>query len=175
MMKVFHLKYADPQETADELSNLFPDESNNNNQNNRTMGMRFLPPWMQQQTPASTKSERMTRQALVRVVPDPRTCSVIVTTSRDQMEQIAGVIETLDKDPAMMQHVFAYKLNNADPVTAQAAMTALFQGANTKAPTTTQNESALAQRQQNNAQQQTSSSSTSGFGSSAGGGTMGSH
>jgi type II secretory pathway component GspD/PulD (secretin) len=175
MMKVFHLKYADPQETADELSTLFPDDSNNNNQNNRTMGMRFLPPWMQQQTPASSKSERMTRQALVRVVPDPRTCSVIVTTSRDQMEQIAGVIETLDKSDAMMQHVFAYKLNNADPVTAQAAMTALFQGPNTKAPTTTQNASALATREQNNAQQQTSSSTTSGLGSSGGGGTTGLH
>jgi type II secretory pathway component GspD/PulD (secretin) len=174
MMKVFHLKYADPQETADELANLFPDDSNNNNQNNRTMGMRFLPPWMQQQNTASAKSERMTRQALVRVVPDPRTCSIIVTTSRDQMEQIAGVIETLDRNPAMMQHVFAYKLNNADPVTAQAAMTALFQGANTKAPTTTQNASPLATREQNNAQQQTSSSSsTSGLGSSAGGGTTG--
>jgi len=175
MMRVFHLKYADPQETADELSSLFPDDSNNNNQINRTMGMRFLPPWMQQQTPASTKSERMTRQALVRVVPDPRTASVIVTTSRDQMEQIAGVIETLDKDPAMMQHVFAYKLNNADPVTAQAAMTALFAGQNTKAPTTTQNASALATRVQNNAQQQTSSSSTTGFGTSGGGGTTGLH
>jgi type II secretory pathway component GspD/PulD (secretin) len=176
MMRVFHLKYADPQEMADELSNLFPDDSNNNNQNNRTMGMRFLPPWMQPQTPANTKSERMTREALVRVVPDPRTASVIVTTSRDQMEQIAGVIETLDKDPAMMQHVIAVKLNNADPVTVQAAMTALFSGQNTKAPTTTQNASPLATREQNNAQQQTSSSSsTSGFGSSAGGGTTGLH
>jgi type II secretory pathway component GspD/PulD (secretin) len=176
MMKVFHLKYADPQEMADELTTLFPDDSGNN-QNNRTMGTRFLPPWMQPQATASSKSERMTREALVRVVPDPRTASVIVTTSRDQMEQIAGVIETLDKSDAQVQHVYSYDINSADPVTVQAALTALFSGPNTKAPTSsTQNASALAEREQNNAQQQTSSSATSGFGGSgSGGGTTGLH
>ncbi len=173
MIKLFHLKHADPQETADLLSSLFPDESNNNNQNNRSMGARFMPPWMQQQTPSSSKSERMTRQTLVRAVPDPRTASLVVTASRDQMEQISGMIEELDNNPAMMQHVHAYVLNNADPVTAQAAMTALFAGQTTK-PTTTQNASPLQTREQNNAQQQTTSSSTSGFGASGGGGTMGS-
>jgi type II secretory pathway component GspD/PulD (secretin) len=175
VMRVFHLKYADPQEMADELSNLFPDDSNNNNQNNRTMGTRFLPPWMQPQTPVNTKSDRMTRAALVRVVPDPRTASVIVTTSRDQMEQIAGVIETLDKNDAMVQHVYSYDINSADPATVQAALTALFSGPNTKTQTTTQNASALANRVQNNAQQQTSSSATAGFGNTAGGGTTGLH
>ena len=174
MMRVFHLKYADPQETADELSNLFPDDTSSS-QNGRTMGTQFLPPWMRQQTPANTKSERMTRQALVRVVPDPRTASIIVTTSRDQMEQIAGVIDTLDKNDAMKQNVYSYDINSADPVTVQAALTALFSGPTTKPQTTTQNSSALATRVQNNAQQQTSSSSTTGFGASGGGGTTGLH
>jgi type II secretory pathway component GspD/PulD (secretin) len=175
MIKLFHLKYADPQETADLLTSLFPDESNNNNQNNRSMGMRFLPPWMQQQNSANNKSERMTRQTLVRAVPDMRTASLAVTASKDQMEQITGMIEELDKNPAMVQHVHAIVLNNADPVTVQAAMTALFAGANTKASTTTQNTSALQSRETSAAQSQTTtSSSTSGFGSSTGGGTMGS-
>jgi hypothetical protein len=74
-----------------------------------------------------------------------------------------------------VQHVHAIVLNNADPVTVQAAMTALFAGANTKASTTTQNTSALQSRETSAAQSQTTtSSSTSGFGSSTGGGTMGS-
>ena len=175
MIKLFHLKYADPQETADLLTSLFPDESNSSSQNNRSMGARFLPPWMQQQTPANNKSDRMTRQTLVRAVPDMRTASLAVTASAAQMEQITGMIQELDSNPAMIQHVIAIKLNNADPVTAQAALTALFAGQNTKTATSTQNESALAQRQQSAAQSQTTSSTTSGFGTSTGGGTMGSH
>jgi type II secretory pathway component GspD/PulD (secretin) len=167
MMRVFHLNYCDPTEMANELSSLFPDPDSSANQNTRTMGMRFLPPWMQQQGPANTKSERMQQQALVRVVPDPRTASIIVTTSRDQMEQIAGVIEALDKSDAQTQHLFSIDLNTADPVTVQAALTALFSGPN-KTPTTTQNSSALAQRQQNAAQQQTTQ--TTGFGSMGSGG-----
>jgi hypothetical protein len=175
MIKLFHLKYADPQETADLLTSLFPDESNSSSQNNRSMGAGFLPPWMQQQTPANNKSDRMTRQTLVRAVPDMRTASLAVTASAAQMEQITGMIQELDSNPAMIQHVIAIKLNNADPVTAQAALTALFAGQNTKTATSTQNESALAQRQQSAAQSQTTSSTTSGFGTSTGGGTMGSH
>jgi type II secretory pathway component GspD/PulD (secretin) len=169
MIKVFHLKYADATEIANELASLFPDPDSNNNQNSRTMGTRFLPPWMQPQAPASTKSERMTRQALVRAVPDPRTASIIITTSKDQMEQIAGMIEALDNNPAQVQHVYSYELSTADPVTVQAALTALFQGPNSKAPTTTQNASALATRVQNSAQQQPTPT-TSGFGTSGGGG-----
>ena len=172
VMKVFHLKYADPVETADELSNLFPDENSQNNQNNRSMGTRFLPPWMQQQTPTSTKSQRMTIQTLVRAVPDPRTASLMITASSNQMEQISGMIEALDKDPAMVQHVHSYYLNNADPVSLQAALTALFSGPNTKASTQSENTSPLQQRANSAAQQ--SQSSTTGFGTS-GTGTMGSH
>jgi general secretion pathway protein D len=176
MIKVFHLKYSDPTEIADELSSLFPDDTSSSSQSGRTMGTRFLPPWMQPQTPVNTKSDRMTRQALVRVVPDPRTASVIVTTSKDQMEQIAGMIEALDNNPAQKQNVYSFPIDNADPVTVQAAMTAIFSGPNTKAPTSSsQNASALATRVQNNAQQQTSSSSTTGFGTSAGGGTSALH
>ena len=115
MIQVFHLTNSDPTEMANELTSLFPDPDSNNSQNGRTMGTRFLPPWMQPQTPANNKSARMTAAALVRVVPDPRTSSIIVTTSRDQMEQIAGVIATLDKSDAQTQHVFEYDLSTADP------------------------------------------------------------
>jgi type II secretory pathway component GspD/PulD (secretin) len=169
MIKVFHLKYADATEIANELSSLFPDDTSNNNQNNRSMGTRFLPPWMQPQTPANNKSARMTRQALVRAVPDPRTASVIITTSKDQMQEIASMIEDLDNNSAQVQHVHAYDLSTADPVTVQAALTALFSGPNTKASTTSQNASALAQRQQNNAQQQ-QATTTTGFGTMGSGG-----
>jgi type II secretory pathway component GspD/PulD (secretin) len=173
VIKVFHLKYADPQEMANELSDLFPDDSNNaNNNNNRSFGARFLPPWMQQQSAGAGKSERMTRQTLVRAVPDPRTASLVVTASKDQMEQISGMIETLDGNNAMVQKVHAFYLSNADPVTLQAAMTALFAGPNTKTSTSSTTADPLTQRVQS-AAQQTTTSPTSGFGSSGGGGATG--
>jgi type II secretory pathway component GspD/PulD (secretin) len=168
-MRVFPLKYADAQETADLLSNLFPDETKSSDQNTRSMGFRFTPPWMQQaQAPSGNKSDRMTRQATVRAVPDLRTASVVVTTSSNLMVQIAGVISNLDNNPAMVKHVYSYDIDNADPTTVQSTMTALFAGQNTRAPQNTTT-SALAQRQQNNAQTQTQS--TTGFGGSGGGTT----
>jgi type II secretory pathway component GspD/PulD (secretin) len=172
IMRLFPLKHIDPQEMADELSNLFPDETKSNDQNNRTMGLRFAPPWMQQQAPASGKSDRMTRQTLVRAVPDPRTHSLMVTTSSNLMEQIAGVIEALDKSTAGVQNVYVYQLINADPVTAQAALTGIFSGPNTKTQPQTSTTSALTQRVTTAAQQQTQS--TTGF-SSLGSGTPASH
>jgi type II secretory pathway component GspD/PulD (secretin) len=175
VMKLFHLKFADPQETADELSNLFPDPTSQNNQNNRSAGMRFVPPWMQQQQSAgSEKSQRMTIQTLVRAVPDPRTGSLLVTASKEQMEQIAGLISEMDNNPAQRKGVYTYDLNAADPITVQNALTALFAGSSYKAQSSTSTADPLTSRAQGNAQQQSSSSTTTGFGST-GAGTTASH
>lgn len=164
VMRVFPLKYADPTETADELANLFPDDTKTDQ--SRSMGYRFFNPFAPPQ-PTSEKSTRMTAESLVRAVPDLRTQSVIVTTSKDLMEEIAGMITNLDRDPRGQQHVIAFQLKNADPQTVQAAMTALFSGPNTKTPTTTST-SALVQRQTTAAQQQTTSTSTGLGGGGAG-------
>ena len=155
---------------ADELSNLFPDDSSNT-QNEPHHGHAVSSSrGCSNQTPVNTKSDRMTRATQVRVVPDPRTASVIVTTSRDLMEQIAGVIETLDNNDAQVQHVYSYELNTADPVTVQAALSALFSGEHQQ-PSSSQNQSPLQARETGTAQSQSSaSSSTSGFGSGGGGG-----
>jgi type II secretory pathway component GspD/PulD (secretin) len=123
---------------------------------------------MQPQTPVSSKSDRMTREATVRAVPDPRTSSVVVTTSKDLMEQIAGVITQLDESDAQDQHVYAWKIDTADPVTVQAALKQLFpSSASSASSSSTQPVSALQSRQQSSAQQTTTSS---GFGSTGGGG-----
>lgn len=170
VIKTFHLKYADPMETADELGNLFPDDTKNNDQNNRSMGFRFNPFMQQPQTQSAGKSERMTRQTLVRAVPDPRTATLIVTASRQQMEQITQMIEDLDQNPAMAQSVHTFQLINADPITVQAALMAVFAGQSTKTQSSTQTTSPLIQRQTQAAQQQ-NSSSTSTFGSQGSGST----
>jgi type II secretory pathway component GspD/PulD (secretin) len=172
IVKTFKLKNADAQETADELVNLFPDAASSSDQSSRAPGMRFFtPPWMQQSSSASAgTSDRMKKQTSVRAVPDLRTASVIVTASKDLMEQIAGVIEELDHDPSMIKHVYSFDIDSADPLTVQATMTALFAGQNTRTPQNN-NTSALEQRANTAAQQQQTQTST--FGASGSGGTSG--
>ncbi len=176
VIKVFHLTNSDPSELADQLSNLYPDPTKTADQSTRTMGMRFLPPWMQQQqNSGNNKSDRMTRQTLVRAVPDPRTARLTVTASRDQMKDITAWIQELDSDPSQVQKVWMVDSGDADTATVQAAMTAMFAGQNTKAPTSTQNASSLASRAQAGAQQQSSTSSTTSGLGSTGTGTPGLH
>jgi type II secretory pathway component GspD/PulD (secretin) len=96
VIKVFKLKHADPQEIADELGSLFP-STTSTDQNNRSMGFRFMPPWMQQPSSGSGKSERMKAQSTVIAVADRRIQAVTVTASKDLMDEIKGMITALDE------------------------------------------------------------------------------
>jgi type II secretory pathway component GspD/PulD (secretin) len=165
---VFKLKHADPVEIASELGDLFP-SSTSTDQNNRNMGFRFTPPWMQQQSSGNNKSDRMKQQSSVLAVADRRTESVIVTASRDQMVQIKGMIAQLDEGTTGMMHVTAIPLESADPAAVEQTITGLFlnQGTASSSQTTT----ALSARTtgNNNSQSSSTTSSTSGFGSGSSG------
>lgn len=171
VIKVFRLKHADPQEIATELGNLFPSSTATSDQSSRTMGFRFAPPWMQQQSSGSSQSTRMKHQTTVVAVADPRTQSVVVTASRDLMEEIKGMIDDLDEGTMGVQHVFALPIDSADPASVQETMAGLFAGTGTAASKQTQTTTALSARETANANSQssTSSSTTSGFGSTIGG------
>lgn len=169
----FHLKYADAQEMADEISNLFPDDtkSANDQSGSRSYGFRlFTPPWAQQSSSGGGQSDRMKRQSLVRAVPDMRTHSLTVTASKDQLILITKMIDELDANPAGTQRVYVFDIDSADPVTVQQTMTALFAGQNTRTPQSTST-SALTQRETSAAQQQTQSTTT-GFGVGSGSGGL---
>ena len=97
LMRLFHLTHADPGEVSDELDHRFPFVHRNHRSEPAPLGMRFMPPWMQQQTPPDDQSQRMKLQTTVLIQPDRRTQSVIVTASKDMMEQIEGVIKDLDE------------------------------------------------------------------------------
>ena len=167
-VNVFKLKHADPVEIASELGDLFP-SSTSTDQNNRNMGFRFTPPWMQQQSTGNNKSDRMKQQSSVLAVADRRTESVIVTASRDQMVQIKGMIAQLDEGTTGMMHVTAIPLESADPAAVEQTITGLFlnQGTASSSQTTT----ALSARTtgNNNSQSSSTTSSTSGFGSGSSG------
>lgn len=130
-LRVFRLKYADPQEMADLLSNLFPNTSNtqNNRSQMRFAGGRMGGPGgfgMMGATTSSTSNERLLKQTQVVAVADPRTKSVVVSASRSMMQQIVPMISQLDADPAKKQKVFVYDVENTDPQAVQEVIQSLF-------------------------------------------------
>ena len=160
VMRVFHLNHADPGEIADELTSMFP-SGTSSDQNNRNMGFQFRPPWMQQQQSAGgDQSQRMKRALTVMVVPDRRTQSVIVSASKDMIEQIDGVIADLDKGTQGVQHVTAIDFGAADPATVQETMAGLFSSANSKAPTSTQTATPINNRYTGTANSMTTTAQT---------------
>ncbi len=174
-LRVFRLRYADAQETADLLTSLFPDPTT---QNNRGQGGRFggfRPPQFQQ---AGTQqpSERVLRQSRVLAVADLRTQSVVVSASRELMDQIAVMIAQLDSDPARKQQVYTFSVENTDPAQVEEILRGLFETQNTRnraantRNTTRQAGSQLNNRAVNTLQNQGRTAIGSGFG---GGGTTG--
>jgi type II secretory pathway component GspD/PulD (secretin) len=171
VMRVFHLRHADPGEISDELASMFPSNTSNNDQNNRTMGMRFMPPWMQNQSSGSSQSQRMKRETTVMAVPDRRTQSVIVSASRDMMEQIKGVVEDLDQGNQGVQIVTALDIGGADPATVQETLQGLFQSQNSRSPSSTTIATPLANRATGNANAQTTAAQNSATSGSTSGST----
>jgi type II secretory pathway component GspD/PulD (secretin) len=159
MMHVFHLHHADPGEIADELTTMFP-STTSTDQNNRSMGFRFGPFGPQQQSSANSQSQRMKRELTVMVVPDRRTQSVIVSASKDMMDQIKGVVEDLDQGTEGVQHVTALDFGGADPATVAQTLIGLFSSANSKAPTSTQTATPIGNRYTGNANSQSTTAQT---------------
>jgi general secretion pathway protein D len=96
------------------------------------------------------------RAVPVVAVPDPRTLSVIVTASKDQMPDIADMVAQLDSSTARKQKVFIYTMENADVKQVETTLRNLFQS--TSARTTTNNQpDALTTRATVNAQNNSSS------------------
>ncbi|MBL9136279.1 MAG: hypothetical protein JNK85_10440 [Verrucomicrobiales bacterium] len=181
-LRVFRLKYADPQETADLLTSLFEDTgSSQQNANNRGGQLRFGGgPFggfggNRGANAANDQSVRMRQQTRVVAVPDLRTGSVVVSAARDLMEQIGRMIEQLDADPARKQKVFVYSVENSDPQAVQEVLETLFPNQNTTTGRNTRNTQRQNNNQLNNRQTQTQNQGNrnntgSGFGGAAIGG-----
>jgi general secretion pathway protein D len=160
-VRVFRLKFADSGEMADLINNLFSEDSKSDNGERRE----FRFPWFGSSSSSSlssasssSSSDRAKRQARVSAVADRRTGSVIVTASKEMLDQVGKMIDELDSDPARKQKVYVYSLENADVQQVEAVLHDLFQTTTTQSQRTTQqqNSDALSQRQTSAAQQQSS-------------------
>jgi general secretion pathway protein D len=180
-LRVFRLRHADPQETADQLTTLFPDPNAQQNSSSRSgfRGFGFFGGGRSDRGSSSSSSStspdsRRMKQTRVMAVPDPRTSSVIVSASRDLMQEIAGIIDTLDSDPAKKKKVYVIKVENRDPqelvedlqsVIATDSSSGNF--SNNRNNNSRNAGSQLNTRQQQNLQNQGSSSGNNSFGNSS--------
>lgn len=171
-LRVFALQNADPAEMAQVLNSLFPDPTTApTSGGNRGAGFQF---GGRNNQPATTgSSERAKQQSKVLAVADPRTSSVLVSASKDLMDQITPMIAQLDASSSKKQKVFVYSLENADSTEVEAVLRNLFEGQNTRTGAqNNQQNNALQQRQNNAARTQgTGTGTAAGFGGGGGLGT----
>jgi len=175
-LRVFRLANADPTELADQLAQLFPDDTTSNNQNNNVpfffRGRGGFGAANANNTAGT--SERMKKLGKVLAVPDPRTSSLIVTASKTMMPQIAEMVAELDSDKGKREIVSYFELRNADPQDVYQNLQDLFNRStvrmqnNNNQNTFLGRNNPLTQRETQN-QQGLTGTTTTGFGNNSGG------
>jgi general secretion pathway protein D len=169
-LRVFHLKNADPTETAELLTSLFPDSTKQDD--NRGGGFRFGAGPFQggpfgggqgnrgQNT--TTTSERSKKQGKVIAVADARTSSMVVSAAKELMPQISEMVLQLDSSPAKKQKVFVYSLENADVQEVESVLRNLFESQNSRNTGNSSQNNALQNRANQASQNQSMNSSSFG-------------
>lgn len=131
-IRYFHLDHADPTETANLLTSLFPDTSNGG----ATAPIRFGggrggfggfgrggfggpggffgAAFGGANNTGNPQADRIKHRQQVVAVPDPRTSSVAVTATKDLMDQIEVLIHDLDVSASKDQNVAVFHLDHAD-------------------------------------------------------------
>jgi type II secretory pathway component GspD/PulD (secretin) len=174
-LRVFPLKNSDPQEIADMLASLFPDDTTQGSQQQFRFGGGGFGGFrgfgggrggQQSQT-----SERSKKKSKVIAVPELRTGALIVSAASEMMPQIASIIRDIDASKAHQKKVFVINIENGDPEEIGQVLRDTFdRNGNSRANTT--QDSALQSRQRNAIQQQ-GQQSTFGQGFGGGGGGAG--
>jgi general secretion pathway protein D len=193
-IQVFRLKYANPNDVATLLSQLFSGGSTSGN--NTQSPIRFgggpfggfpfggfrgfgggAPGGGAAASTSGSSSDRIKKATTVVAVADARTSSVVVTAEKDLMEQIRGMMEKLDVSSERDQKVYVFHMNNGDPQQALSVLQSMFQSSTSTRSSSSSSSlttSPLQERQINNASSSSSSvnsaTSSSGFGGGSTGG-----
>jgi len=195
-IRVFPLKYANPNDVATLLSSVFPSQ-NGGAQNPIRFGgggggpggfrgggaggggggNPFAAFLAAQSGQGNSTQNRVQKQSQVVAVADARTQSVVVTASKDLMEQIAEMMDKLDVPSSRDQQVYTVNVDTGDPQQILQVLQNTFPANTTSrssSSSSSSQNSALQQRATYNINQEGTSSSTSFNGSSTGGGRTGS-
>jgi type II secretory pathway component GspD/PulD (secretin) len=123
-----------------------------------------------------SQNTRIQKQTQVVAVADPRTSSVVVTASKDLMQEIAGMMEQLDVPSDRDQGVYVFQMKNGDPQQALTVLQNMFQSSSTSRSGTSSSSqnSALQQRAVNGTTTMGTTSTTTGIGGTSTGGGVGS-
>jgi general secretion pathway protein D len=181
-IRVFKLKYANPNDVATELSSVFPSSTSGggNAQSPIRFGgggggpggffQRMMAGAGQGAAAGGSSNDRIKKATQVSAVADARIQAVIVTAPKELMAEIGDMMKDLDVASDRDQGVYVFKVNNADPQQALTVLQGMFQSSSTsRSGNSSSQNSALQQRVQNNNQTSSSSSSSSGFGTGGGG------
>lgn len=169
-IRVFTLKFAEAQNTAQLINDIFQKDKQTNTSSNANQGLgggfmrRFMGSGMggmggggnQSSTPTDS---RKAQESTVLAVADLRTNSVVVNADKDLMEQVRMMIEKLDKNQAKDKKVHVYSLKYADAQQTAAILQGMF-GDGTSQNTHSTNQSVIFDN--NNNTQNSSSNRSSG-------------
>jgi general secretion pathway protein D len=130
-VKVFHLKYADAQDTAGLINEVFGQSRtssqttrSSSRQNQQIQFLRGGPgafPGMQQTTQSSGVSD-----VTVIASADSRTNSIVVSGPTETLKAITQIIKELDENPEQERKIFVYHLKNADATNLKGIVNSLF-------------------------------------------------
>jgi type II secretory pathway component GspD/PulD (secretin) len=178
LVKIFPLRNADPTETANLITTLFPDDTSTAN-----TGAGLFRPFgfaggfgggRGGNNAASGSSDRMKKMSHVSAVPDPRTRSLVVTAGKDLMPEIEQMVATLDARDDGKLKVHVYPLANAEPIDVIQVLQNMFPSTvntgSSQSQLNSQTSNPLLNRSQTLLQQQ-NNTQTSAFGNTTGSGS----
>jgi len=174
-IRVFRLKYANPNDVATELASVFPSSTSGNNTQSPIQfrgggggpGGFFARMAAAAGNSGNNQNDRIKKATQVTAVADSRIQAVIVTAPKDLMDQIAGMMTDLDVPSDRDQGVATIQLQNADPQQVAQVLQNMFgNGTTSRGGTTTgsSQNSALQQRAQTSTTTMGSTTTTTGIG-----------
>jgi type II secretory pathway component GspD/PulD (secretin) len=182
-IRVFHLSHASPADVASELGQIFPTSSGGTGNNQSPIrfgggggGGGFFGRMMAANAAGggagNNQNTRAQKQTQVVAVADSRTQSVIVTASKDLMQEIAGMMEQLDVPSDRDQGVYVFQMKNGDPQQAVQVLQNMFQSSSTSRSgmSSSSQNSALQQRAVNATTTMGTTTTTTGIGGTGNGG-----
>jgi type II secretory pathway component GspD/PulD (secretin) len=190
-IRVFHLSYASPTDVASELSQIFPTSGTTSGQVQTPFRFGggaggqggggpggFFQRMMAANAAGNTgtsQNSRIQKQSQVIAVADQRTSSVVVTASKDLMQEIAGMMTQLDVPSDRDQDVYVFQMKNGDPQQALTVLQNMFQSSTTSRSGTSSSSqnSALQQRAVNGTTTMGMTTTTTGIGGTSTGGGIG--
>ncbi len=179
VVRVFRLKNSNPTEMADLLTSLFPDDSRSGGSQapfqfggpggfRRMFGGGGPFGGGGSQASSNAQNQRIKKRNRVIAVADQRTASVVVTATKDLMDQIEGVVTELDADKLNVKTVAVIPLEHAEPNDALQVLQDIFQKSGTQNSRNQQNQqnNALYNRSVQQNQQYNNNMRSSGLGQS---------